>query len=90
MYDGCGWFVSQYSSWRGIACFQKRAWWKRWKDISTETLVELAELVLKNDIYNFNEKTFLKKEAQQLGQSLIHPKVFYYGRIWGKNSEKDW
>ena len=28
------------------------------KDVSTDTLVELAELVLKNNIFNFNEKTF--------------------------------
>ena len=28
------------------------------KDVSANTLVELAELVLKNNIFNFNEKTF--------------------------------
>ena len=27
------------------------------KDVSADTLVELAELVLKNNIFNFNEKT---------------------------------
>ena len=46
-----------------------------------KTLVELTKLVLKNDIFNYNEKTFLKKEAQQLGQSLLHTKAFCYGRM---------
>ena len=46
-----------------------------------KTLVELTKLVLKNDIFNYNEKTFLKKEAQQLGQSLLHAKAFCYGRM---------
>ena len=31
------------------------------KDVSTHTLVELAELVLKNNIFNFTEKTILNK-----------------------------
>ena len=35
------------------------------KDISTDTLVELAELVLKNNISKFNEKNFEKKETQE-------------------------
>ena len=29
--------------------------------MTTETLVELAEIVLKNNIFKFNEKTFKKK-----------------------------
>ena len=66
MYDGCGWFVSQYSAWRGIVCSQKKAWWKRWKR-STDTLVELAELVLKNNIFNFNQETLKQKRGTAIG-----------------------
>ena len=51
------------------------------KGLSTDTLVELAGLVLKNNIFYFNE------EARLLGQSLICPIAFY---LWqgGKNSLK--
>ena len=49
--------------------------------VSTDTLVELAGLVLKNNIFYFNE------EGRLLGQSLICHIVFY---LWqgGKNSLK--
>ena len=33
------------------------------KDVSTDTLVELAELVLKNNIFDFNEKTLKQKRG---------------------------
>ena len=53
------------------------------KGVPTDTLVELAGLVLKNNIFDFNEK------ARLLGQSLICSIVFY---LWqgGKNSLKTW
>ena len=42
------------------------------KDVSTDTLVELAELVLKNNIFNFNEKT------------LRQPTIVYLWQNWRK------
>ena len=41
----------------GLSALRKRLNERDKKDISTDTLVELAELVLKNNIFNFNERT---------------------------------
>ena len=42
---------------KGLLALRKRLDEREEKDVSTGTLVELAELVLKNNIFNFNEKT---------------------------------
>ena len=49
------------------------------KDVSTNTLDELDELVFKNNIFNFNENTL-----NQLGQSFLRLKVFYLWQNWKK------
>ena len=41
----------------GLLALRKRLDEREEKDVSTGTLAELAELVLKNNIFNFNEKT---------------------------------
>ena len=51
----------------GLLALRKRLDEREEKDVSTGTLVELAELVLKNNIFNFNEKTSKQKKAHQLG-----------------------
>ena len=40
----------------GLSAFRKRFDERDEKDVSSDTLVELAELVLKNNIFNFNQK----------------------------------
>ena len=52
---------------KGLLALRKRLDEREEKDVSTGTLVELAELVLKNNIFNFNEKTWKQKKAHQLG-----------------------
>ena len=52
---------------KGLLALRKRLDEREEKDVSTGTLVELAELVLKNNIFNFNEKTSKQKKAHQLG-----------------------
>ena len=47
------------------------------KDVSIDTLTELAVLLLKNNISYFNEKSLKQKTVQQLGQSFFYPIVFY-------------
>ena len=43
------------------------------KDVSTDTLVELAELVLKNNIFNFNERTLKQKRGTAIGTKFAPP-----------------
>ena len=68
----------------GLSALRKRLNERDKKDVSTDTLVELAELVLKNNIFNFNERTL--RVMQPLGQSLRRPIVSYLWQNWRKNS----
>ena len=63
----------------GLTALRKRLNERDKKDVSTYTLVELAELVLKNNIF--------KKEAHPLGNKVCSAlQYLIYGRIGGKNS----
>ena len=82
MCDGCSWFVSQYSAWKGIVCSEEKIDEEDEIDVSTVTVTELAELFLKSNLFNFNEKYLNKKEAQQLRQRdfvetlrEVHPRI---------------
>ena len=48
----------------GLPALRKRHNERDKKDASTDTLVKLAELVFKNNIVNFNEKTLKQKEVE--------------------------
>ena len=41
----------------GLSAVQKRLELRRYKKVSTSTLVELAEVVLKNNVFTFGKKT---------------------------------
>ena len=43
------------------------------KDVSTNTLVVLAKLVLKNNIFNFNKKTLKQKRGTTIGTKVAPP-----------------
>ena len=47
----------------GLSALRKRLNERDKKDLSTDTLVELAELVLKNNIFNLNEETLKQKRG---------------------------
>ena len=47
----------------GLPALRKRLDERGEKDVSTDTLVELAELVLKNSIFNYNGKTLKEKRG---------------------------
>ena len=51
----------------GLSALRKRLNERDKKDVSTDTLVELAELVLKNNISNFNQKTLEQKRGTAIG-----------------------
>ena len=48
------------------------------KKVTTETLVELAEIVLKNNIFQFNEKTLKQSRGTAIGTKFASP----YGIIF--------
>ena len=43
------------------------------KDVSTDALVELAELVLKNNTFNFNKRTLKQKRGTAIGTKFAPP-----------------
>ena len=43
------------------------------KDVSTESLCELAEIVLKNNIFEFNEKTYRQLRGTAIGTKMAPP-----------------
>ena len=43
------------------------------KQISSDTLTELAKVVLKNSIFEFDEKTFKQKRATAIGTKFAPP-----------------
>ena len=69
----------------GLHALQKRLDERDEKDVSNDSLVESAELVLKNNIFNFNQKKFeLKKRHSNWDKVCSTLQYLIYGRIGGK------
>ena len=48
------------------------------KQISSDTLTELAEVVLKNNTFEFDEKTFKQKRGTAIGTKFAPPYVILF------------
>ena len=57
----------------GLSALRKRLNERDKKDVSTDTLIELAELVLKNNIFNFIERTLKQKRGTAIGTKFPPP-----------------
>ena len=57
----------------GLAAVKKALETREDKSISTETLLELCELVLKNNIFEHNGRTFKQKRGTAIGTKLAPP-----------------
>ena len=57
----------------GSSALRKRLNERDEKDVSTDTLVKLAELVLKNNLFHFNEKTLKQKRGTATGTMFARP-----------------
>ena len=68
----------------GLSAVRKRLNERNKKDLSTDTLVKLAELVLKNNIFNFSEITLKQKRGTAIGRKFALP-YSIYGRVGGKH-----
>ena len=72
----------------GFSALRKRLNERDNKDVSTNTLVELAELVLKNNIFNFNEKTLKQKRGTAIGTKFAPPyNILFMAELEEKNLE---
>ena len=57
----------------GLSTIRKRLNERDEKDVSTDTLVKQAELVLKNNLFHFNEKTLKQKRGTATGTMFARP-----------------
>ena len=48
------------------------------KQISSETVAELVEIVLKNNIFEFDEKTFKQKRGTAIGTKFAPPRAILF------------
>ena len=61
----------------GLSALRKRLDLRHEKDVNISILVELAEVVLKNNIFIFKEKTLKQNRGTAIGTSLLHRIVYY-------------
>ena len=57
----------------GLAAIKKALDKRRDKKVSTESIVELAEVVLKNNVFEFNEKVYKQKRGTAIGSKMAPP-----------------
>ena len=57
----------------GLSTLRKRLDLRQEKDVTISTLVELAEVVLKNNIFTFKEKTLKQKRGTAIGTKFAPP-----------------
>ena len=57
----------------GLSALRKRLDLRQENNVTTSTLVELAEVVLKNNIFTFKEKTLKQKRGTTIGTKLAPP-----------------
>ena len=63
---------------KGLASLYKFLETRENKQISSDTLAELAEIVLKNNIFEFDEKTFKQKRGTAIGTKFAPPSAILY------------
>ena len=61
----------------GLSALRKRLDLRQEKDVTTSTLVELAEVVLKNNIFTFKEKTLKQKWGTAIGTLNLPHRIVY-------------
>ena len=67
MYDGCCRIKSKHTAWGGFFCIKKTTWNPKKKSVSTDTIIDLAEVVLKNNIFTFGKNTLKQKRRNAIG-----------------------
>ena len=57
----------------GLASLRKHLDNRQNKEVTTDTLVELADIVLKNNYFQFLDKTFKQKQGTAIGTKFAPP-----------------
>ena len=55
------------------------------KTVSTDSLIELAECALKNNIFEHNTSSYKQLRGTAIGTKMAPPYVFYLWGTWRKN-----
>ena len=62
----------------GLSVLRKRLDLRQEKGVTTSTLVELAEVVLKNNIFTFMEKTSKQKRGRAIGTKMLYSIIYIH------------
>ena len=62
----------------GLSVLRKRLDLRQEKDVTTSALVELAEVVLKNSIFTFMEKTSKQKRGRAIGTKMLYSIIYVH------------
>ena len=73
MFCGCRWLIPYIPHDEGLSALQKRLELRREKKVRTSTLVELAEVVLKNNVFTFGKKTLKQLRGTAIGTRFAPP-----------------
>ena len=57
----------------GLSALRKRLETRKEKYVSTDTIIDLAEVVLKNNIFTFGKKTLKQKRGTAIGTKFAPP-----------------
>ena len=74
---------------KGMASFRKFLNTKTEKKVTTETLVELSEIVLKNNIFQFNKKTLKVLRGLAIGTKFAPPYAIIFMADLGEKILED-
>ena len=74
---------------KGMASFRKFLHAKTEKKVITETLVELSEIVLKNNIFQFNEKILKELRGLAIGTKFAPPYAIIFMAYLGEKILED-
>ena len=61
----------------GLSALRKRLETRKEKYVSTDTIIDLAEVVLKNNIFTFGKKTLKQKRGTAIGTKFAPPYSIY-------------
>ena len=78
MYHGRCWSYPNLPHGEGLASFRRFLATRDNQQISSDTLTELAEVVLKNNIFEFDEKTFKQKPGTAIATKFAPPYAFLF------------
>ena len=73
----------------GLPALRKRLESRKEKYVSIDTVIDLAEVVLKNNMFTFGKKTLKQKRGTAIGPTFAPPhSIYFYGGTGRRDNKK--